>query len=504
MTEPVLRVEGLTKSFAGVRALDDVSLDVRPREVIGLIGENGAGKSTLLKVLAGVLRADHGRILVRGTPVKLANVAAAAAYGIGIVFQEQAVLPNVTVAENILLGHEGRAVRAGLYDWRTLYALAATQLDKLGARISPSALTATLSFGERQLIEIARALAIEERTRHEPIILFDEPTSMLDAGGIETVLGQIERLRQRASVVFVSHRLDEVLRVSDRICVMVNGRCVATRDRAMCSIADLERLMLGRELDGGYLQQSPSSMHGPKVRLSVHALGRRNSYQGVSFELHAGEVLGIAELAGSGGQSLCRTLFGVERGDTGEIVLDGRPVRLRGPSDAVRLGIGYVPAERRLEGIVGGLGICENMTLAHLDELLRGPFIDLAEERQLVKSWIERLRIRVPAADTPAHDLSGGNQQKVVLAKWLIGRKLKILILDHPLRGLDIGAKAEMFALIREFARAGLGVLLIADTVDEVMALSHSIVVMKDGFVSTHFPASAAKPSRLQVLERMV
>jgi len=504
VTEPVLRVEGLSKSFAGVCALDDVSIDVRPREVIGLIGENGAGKSTLLKVLAGVLRADRGRIIVRGTPVSSVNVAAAAASGIGIVFQEQAVLPNVTVAENILLGHERRALRAGFYDWRTLYALAVTQLDKLGAGISPSALTATLSFGERQLVEIARALAIEERTRHEPIILFDEPTSMLDAHGTETVLGQIERLRLRASVVFVSHRLDEVLRVSDRICVMVNGRCVSTRDRAMCNIADLERLMLGRELDAAYQQQAPLSTHGRKVRLSVRALSRQNSYQGVSFELHAGEVLGIAALAGSGGESLCRTLFGAERADTGEIVLDGRAVRLREPADAVRLGIGYVPAERRLEGIVGGLGVRENMTLAHLDELRRGPFIDLAGEEQLVKSWIQRLRISTPAADTPAHDLSGGNQQKVVLAKWLIGRKLKLLILDHPMRGLDIGVKAEMFALIRELAREGLGVLLVADTVDEVMALSHSIVVMKDGVISGRFPATAAKPSRLQVLERMV
>ena len=503
MTEPVLHVEKLSKSFAGVRALDDVSLDVRPREVLGLVGENGAGKSTLLKVLAGVLRADRGRIIVRGMPVSPVNVVAAAAAGIGIVFQEQAVLPNVTVAENILLGHERPALRAGFYDWPRLYALAAAQLDKLGAKISPSAPTATLSFAERQMVEIARALAIEERTRHEPIILFDEPTSMLDANGTETVLEQIERLRRRASVVFVSHRLDEVLRVSDRVCVMVNGRCVATRDRAMCNVADLQRLMLGRELDAKY-QRQPLSAHGPKVRLSVRALGRRNSYHGVSFELHAGEVLGISELAGSGVQSLCRTLFGAERADTGEIVLDGRSVRLREPADAVGLGIGYVPAERRLEGIVGGFGVRENMTLAHLDEIRRGPFIHLAGERQVVKSWIERMRIRTPTVDAPAHDLSGGNQQKVVLAKWLVGRKLKVLILDHPSRGLDVGAKAELFALIREFARAGLGVLLVADTVEEVMALSDSIIVMKDGVVSGRFPASAAKPSRLQILERMV
>ena len=504
MIEPILRVEGVSKSFAGVRALDDVSIDVRAGEVIGLIGQNGAGKSTLLKVLAGILRADRGSIVVRGTPVTLANVGAAAASGISIVFQEQALLPNVTVAENILLGHESPALHAGFYNWRTLYALAAAQLDKLGARISPSALTATLSFGERQLVEIARALAVEERTRHAPIILFDEPTSMLDPKGIEAVLGQIERLRQRASIVFVSHRLDEVLRVSDRICVMVNGRSIAIRNRDTCKVADLERLMLGRELDAEDDQQVPLLKPGAKVILSVRGLTRHSSYQDVSFELHSGEVLGIAELAGSGGESLCRTLFGAERADAGEIILEGRQVRLRQPADAVRLGIGYVPAERRLDGIIGSLGVRENMTLAHLDDLRRGPIIDMAREREVVKSWIERMQIRTPEADTPAQDLSGGNQQKVVLAKWLVGRKLKVLILDHPLRGLDVGVKAEMFSLIRELAEAGLGVLLLADTVDEVMALSHSIIVMKDGFVSGRFSATAAKPSRLQVLERMV
>ena len=504
MTEPVLRVEGLSKSFPGVRALDDVSIDVRAREVVGLVGENGAGKSTLLKVLAGLHRADHGRIVVHGRSVSPRNVAEAAGLGIGLVFQEQSLLPNLTVAENILLGHEGGALRAGFYDWNALDALAAVQLDKLGAQIEPSAQIDTLSFAERQLVEIAKALAIEERTQHEPIILLDEPTSMLDAGDIEIVLTQVERLRERASVVFVSHRLDEVLRVSDRIHVMTNGRCVATCDRKTCNITDLQRLMLGRELDFGHEQQTRLlPMREPRVRLSIRALSHRNSYRAVSFELHAGEVLGIAGLTGSGCESLCRTLFGAEAADAGEVVLDGKPVRFREPADAVRLGIGYVPAERRLEGIVADLSVRENMTLAHLDEVRRGPLIDRTREQALVKRWIARLGIKTPGPETAAYHLSGGNQQKVVLAKWLIGQKLRVLILDHPMRGLDVGAKAEMVAMIREAAQTGLGVLLIADTVEELMALSHSIIVMKDGVVSAHFSADA-KPSQLQILERMV
>lgn len=239
-------------------------------------------------------------------------------------------------------------------------------------------------------------------------------------------------------------------------------------------------------------------------RLSVHALSRAGSYQSVSFELRAGEVLGIAGVEGSGRESLCRTLFGAEAPDSGEIVLDGQPVRLARPADAVRLGIGYVPAERHVEGIVAGLSVRENMTLAHLDQLRRGPFIDLAREKALVGSWIARLRIKPCTAHTPVHHLSGGNQQKLVLAKWLIARTPKILILDHPLRGLDIGAKAEIVPLIRQLATSGIGIVLIADTFDELIALSDAILVMRDGVVSGHFPAAAAKPSELQILERMV
>lgn len=519
MSEPILRVECLSKHFADIRALDQVSLEVRAHEVIGLIGENGAGKSTLLKVLAGLCRPDGGQIVLRGKTVHLKSVAEAAAAGIGMVFQEQSLLPNLSVAENILLGHEDAALRAGFYRWKTLRALAQVQLDKLACDISPTAPTDSLSFAERQMVELAKVLAIEERTPYEPIILLDEPTAMLDPAQIETVLEQIERLRRRASVVFVSHRLDEVLRVCDRIYVMADGRCVAQRERDGCRIDDLRRLMLGRTTDvesaiepaiepaitsgAAPDQPAPLMMHRPASSLSVRALSRAGSYRAVSFELRAGEVLGIAGAANSGRESLCRTLFGAEQPDAGEIVLDGQPIRLHQPADAVRLGIGYVPAERAAEGIVAGLSVRENMTLAHLDDLRRGPFIDHARERTLVASWIARLRIKLRSPETPAHHLSGGNQQKLVLAKWLIGRQPKFLILDHPLRGLDVGARSEMISLIGELARGGIGIVLIADSFDELRAMSDSIIVMKDGVVSACFPATA-KPTELQILERMV
>ena len=614
MSQAVLRVEGVSKRFSGILALDQVSIEVREHEVVGLVGANGAGKSTLLKVLAGLCRPDCGRIVLRGQAITLKDVCAAADAGIGMVFQEQSLLPNLSVAENILLGHEGAVLRAGFYNWSALHALAAAQLDKLGCAISPSAQTDTLSFAERQVIELAKVLTLEERAQHPPVILLDEPTSMLDAGQLEIVLARIERLRGRACVVFVSHRLDEVLRLCDRIYVMRDGRCVAERAREGCKAADLQQLMLGPGIEddrqgmpgstsqsatmdsarlsfhliaphshplprgiGVYNSPSPPPPAGAWVsahlrkrsglgkptplqgstkpllhhaarnpcfahnplppagegaffrlakmdgyllspeeemrlhtdscrinRLSVHALSRAGSYQAVSFELRAGEVLGIAGVEGSGRESLCRTLFGAEAPDSGEIVLDGQPVRLAEPADAVRLGIGYVPAERHVEGIVAGLSVRENMTLAHLDQLRRGPFIDLAREKALVGSWIARLGIKPCTAQTPVHHLSGGNQQKLVLAKWLIARTPKILILDHPLRGLDIGAKAEIIPLIRQLATSGIGIVLIADTFDELIALSDAILVMKDGVVSGHFPAAAAKPSELQILERMV
>ena len=508
MNEAILRAEGVSKRFAGIQALDGVSLDIRPHEVVGLIGENGAGKSTLLKTLAGICRPDSGRIVLRGRPITLSSLVDAREVGIAMVFQEPSLLPNLSVAENILLGHEDAALRAGFfYDWPALHTLAAAQLAKLDANIPPSARTDTLSLAERQVVELAKALAIEERTQHEPVILLDEPTAMLDAEQSEIVLAQIERLRTRACVVFVSHRLDEVLRVCDRVYVMTNGRCVAQRDRANCQIADLQSLMLGRQesveqesIEYGQRAQARS----PVVRLSVHALCRVGSYHAVSFELHAGEVLGIAGTKGSGRESLCRSLFGAEQPDSGEIVLDGQAIRLSEPADAVQLGIGYVPSERRAEGIVGELSVRENMTLAHLAELRKGPFIDLAREKELVGKWIERLRIKPRTPATPAHHLSGGNQQKLVLAKWLITRTPKILILDHPFCGLDIGAREEVIALMRELTHSGIGILLITDTSDELIALSDNILVMKDGLVSGRFSAVADKPSELQILEQMI
>ena len=504
MNTSVLRVERLSKSFDGVRALDGVSIDVGPHEVVGVLGENGAGKSTLLKVLAGLCRPDAGEITVRGRTMRFRGPRDAAAAGISMVFQEQSLVPNLNVAENIMLGHEDAALRGGFYDWKKLHALGEVQLGKLDARIAPSALTETLSFAERQMVELAKALAIEERTPHEPLILLDEPTSMLDDEQARVVLLAIERLRSRASMILVSHRLDEVLRVCDRVYVLAGGRCVGQRHRGACTKTELQGMML---LQPSHGRSSPAPQAGRDVSavvLHVSELSRAGRYRGVSFELRAGEVLGIAGAAGSGRESLCRALFGAEVPDSGEMVLDGRRVRWSEPADAVRHGIGYVPAERSTEGLVAGMSVAENMTLAHLDELQRGPFIPLGPEKALVRHWMARLAIQPGTGETQAQWLSGGNQQKLVLAKWLITHKLKVLILDHPWRGLDVSAKAEAVDVIHEFARAGIAMVLITESIDDLIASSDSLIVMKNGMVSGVFKGGPAKPPELRVLECML
>lgn len=505
MSSPVLRVEGVSKAFPGLKALDNVSIEIRPHEVVGLIGENGAGKSTLLKILAGLYAPDSGRIALRDKDVRLKSVADAADKGIGMVFQEQSLLPNITVAENIMLGHEGEAQRFGIYDWPKLFSLAGAQLAKVGSKIDPSAQTDSLSFGERQVVELAKVLAIEERTRHEPIILFDEPTSVLEAEEVEIVLQQIRRLRERASVVFISHRLDEVLKVADRVYVMTGGRCVAERTRDACDAAELQQLMLGRELSSEYGRRvQGQSALVDDVRLRVAGLSSGHDFKDVSFDVRRGEILGIAGVGGSGREEVCRAIFGAHAFDSGTIALDGKPVNFSDPSQAVTAGIGYLPSERRIEGVVGGMSVRENMTLAHLRAIMRGPVIDTGKEKQLANRWIERLSIKTRSTETQVGLLSGGNQQKVALTKWLIADNPRVFILDHPMRGLDVGAKAEIFGLIRDLAKAGIAIILIADTLDELIALSDTILVMRDGAITGRFDARDTPPTQLQILEQMI
>lgn len=507
-TAPVnaLEVRGLVKHYPGVKALDGVDLVVRQNEVLGLAGENGAGKSTLLKALVGLVRPDAGEIWVRGEKVRLKSVVDAADHGIGMVFQEQSLVPNLTAAENIVLGSEGPGVRRGIYRWETMRRLAQEQLDKIGSHIDPLARTDSLSFAERQMVEIAKVLRIEERTSNPPVIILDEPTSVLESKEIETLFTQVRRLREFASVVFVSHRLDEVLDVCDRVAVLRGGQSVGEMPTADAAPTDLHRLMIGSTGSDDHYHEGLSQRSAAEAepRLVVKGLCGK-TFRDVDLEVRAGEIVGIVGVHGSGREDVCRALFGAEPTLAGEVTLDGEKLDLSGTRAAVASGVGYVPAERKIEGMVGPMSVADNMTLTKQKSRCAGPMVVPQKQAALVDKWIERLSIRTPHRGTQIGRLSGGNQQKVVLARWLVAGDIRLLLLDHPTRGLDIGARSEVYRLMRELADSGVATVLLADSLEEAIGMSDRIVVMNDGRATTEVACpSGGKPTPLDLVKEMV
>ncbi|GAA4704278.1 ribose transport system ATP-binding protein [Promicromonospora umidemergens] len=506
-----LEVRGLVKSYPGVKALDGVDLVVRQHEVLGLAGENGAGKSTLLKALVGLVRPDGGEIWVRGEKVRLRSIVDAADHGIGMVFQEQSLVPNLTAAENIVLGSEGPGVRRGVYRWNTMRRLAQEQLDKIGSHIDPLARTDTLSFADRQMVEIAKVLRIEERTSHPPVIILDEPTSVLESKEIETLFTQVRRLREFASVVFVSHRLDEVLDVCDRVAVLRGGRSVGEVPAADAAPAELHRMMIGSTGGDDHYHGASAAVRSdersdePRTpRLVVRGLSGK-TFRDVDLDVHAGEIVGIVGVHGSGREDVCRALFGAEPTTAGEVVLDGERLDLSGTRAACAAGVGYVPAERKTEGMVGPMSVADNMTLTKQHSRCTGPLVRPRKQATLVDRWIERLSIRTPHRGTAIQRLSGGNQQKVVLARWLVAGDVRLLLLDHPTRGLDVGARSEVYRLMRELAGSGVATVLLADSLEEAIGMSDRIIVMSDGRATTEVAAPAGgKPTPLDLVKEMV
>ena len=505
-TVPALEVRGLVKHYPGVKALDGVDFVVRQNEVLGLAGENGAGKSTLLKALVGLVRPDAGDIYVRGEKVRLRSVVDAADHGIGMVFQEQSLVPNLTAAENIVLGSEGRGVRRGVYRWEAMRKLAQEQLDKIGSSIDPLAKTDTLSFADRQMVEIAKVLRIEERSQHPPVIILDEPTSVLESKEIETLFTQVRRLREFASVIFVSHRLDEVLDVCDRVTVLRGGRSVGDVQTAGAAPAELHRMMIGSTGSDDHYHDGVAERTGEpaRPRLTVRGLSGA-TFRDVDLDVHAGEIVAIVGVHGSGREDVCRALFGVEPTTAGEVTLDGEVLQLSGTRAACAAGIGYVPAERKIEGMVGPMSVAENMTLTRQKSRCSGPLVSPRKQASLVDGWIQRLSIRTPHRGTAIQRLSGGNQQKVVLARWLVGGDIRLLLLDHPTRGLDIGARSEVYRLMRELSNNGVATVLLADSLEEAIGMADRVLVMNDGRVSTEVACpSGAKPTPLDLVKEMV
>jgi ribose transport system ATP-binding protein len=470
---PLVEVRGISKRFPGVRALDDVSLAVAPGEVLAIIGENGAGKSTLLKILAGVQPPDSGELLVDGQPVRFRGVEDALARGIALIHQELNLADNLDLAGNIFLGREPR--RFGLLDLAGMHREAAGWLGRVGLDLDPATPLARLPIGRQQLVEIAKALSTNAR-----LLIMDEPTSSLSARETETLFRVVKDLRSRGvSVIWISHRLGEVKELADRVVVLRDGKNAGEiTDRAEIEHDRMIRMMVGRDIDR--LARRPSHPAGDVV-LAVEGLRTpAHPARAVSFEVRAGEIVGIAGLVGAGRTELLTTLFGITPAVAGSVAVAGRPVTPSSPIDAIRAGLALVPEDRKQEGLVLEMAVRENMSLAALWGESWAGFIDTAAERQLAVEMIPALAIKTPGDRQVVQFLSGGNQQKVVLAKWL-AMKPQVLLLDEPTRGIDVGAKAEIYDLVHRLAGEGLAVLFVSSEMEEILSLADRALVMHEG-----------------------
>jgi rhamnose transport system ATP-binding protein len=470
-----LRASGVTKAYAGVQALTGASLELRAGEVHALVGENGAGKSTFIKILTGAVQPDGGEIVVGGRTITHHSPRAARAAGIAAIYQQPALLPELTVAENIALGWE-RSRLSGRVDWCERRRRASELLDRVGARIDPEAEAGELSMPEQQLVEIARALGAEAR-----VLIFDEPTASLAEEEVVNLFQVIGQLRARGvGMIYISHRLDELPLIADRVTVLRDGRTLGTHDMSAVNREQLIQMMVGRELSSVFPKRP---VPVGDVVLELRAVGcAATGLHDVSLTVRAGEIVGLSGLVGAGRTELARAVFGLTPADAGDIRVRGRSVRIGSPADAIAAGIAYVPEDRRRHGVVLEMPVCENITLATLDNLSRFSALNFRRERELASDYIRRLGVKTPSVRTLVSALSGGNQQKVALSRWLLTRP-SILILDEPTQGIDVGAKAEVHALMVELVTEGVAILMISSELPEILGMSDRIAVMHAGTV---------------------
>ncbi len=477
--EPFLVAEGISKRFPGVVALDRVDFDLRPSEVHVLLGENGAGKSTLVKILAGAYRPDEGEIRLDGVPVRAHTPSAARLAGISTVYQELALAPDMSVAQNIFLGREATHGRGAILDIEEMRARTRELLHLLDLDVEPDEPVRRLSLAKRQGIEIVRALAWKSRA-----LIMDEPTSSLSSHETEELFARVARLTaEGVGVIYISHRLEEIERIADRVTVMRDGRVVATVPRGAVDQAELIRLMVGRQLSETFPLRVPRP--GDEM-LRVEDLSVPETVHGVSFSVRAGEVLGIAGLIGAGRTETLRAVVGLDPKSAGRIFVAGRPVDIRSPRDALGARIGLVPEDRHAQGLVLGMSVQQNITLASLKMCSRRGFLAFRALRDLAERYIARLRIKVAGPSVSVGTLSGGNQQKVVIARALAAGS-DVVLLDEPTRGIDVGAKAEIYELVAELAREGKAIVLVSSELTEILGLADRIAVMREGRISRTF-----------------
>jgi rhamnose transport system ATP-binding protein len=486
----VLALEHATKSFGAVHALEDGSIELLPGEAHGLVGENGAGKSTLVKILAGVHRPESGRLLIDGDEAIFDNTRQSQQAGIAIIFQEPTLFPDLSVAENIFIGSQPLKVGHRI-DSRKMRRETVTLFDRLGVRMDPDRPARGLSIADQQLVEIAKALTSDAR-----VIVMDEPTAALTITEVERLFGIARALRdQGAAVLFVSHRLEEVFDLCQRVTVMRDGRHVWTKPIGELTTGSIIHAMVGRDMDALFPKEEAE--RGKPV-LRVERLTREGVFTDISFDVHAGEIVALAGLVGAGRSEIARAIFGIDRADAGTVAVNGKKLRHGSPAAAMSAGVGLVPEDRRQQGLIMDLSIQRNVALASLGRVQKLGLIPFGAERRFASDWVTRLQLRYGRMTNPVWTLSGGNQQKVVLAKWL-ARRPRVLIVDEPTRGIDVGTKAEVHRLLSDLAGQGVAVLMISSELPEVLGMADRVIVLFEGRVTGEFGRAEANEDAIML-----
>ena len=491
----ILKAEDITKTFPGVIALDSVSIEVKQGEIVGIAGENGAGKSTLLNIIAGIYQPDGGRLYLRSEPYSPFNYQHANKHGVFMVFQEQGLVPSLYVYENLFLANEENFITNGVLNKKKMMSEAVEAMASLNLQIDPTKLTWNYSFHERQMIEISKAFTLTKILNIEmPLILLDEPTSGLSDAEIEILFNKVKEYSERASFIFISHRLSELITLCDRLYIFKDGRNIKSLNTTRTTEEDIHEYMVGRKRESKFYRENLQITNTGEVIFTADNLSKSGAFSDVTLGLRRREILGIGGVVGCGKTELGLCIAGIEKFDRGGLSIDGNIIHKVTLKNMMRKGVGYVPGDRKNEGIIGYLPVNWNITLPSIPDIkLWGlPLLNIKKENDITRTFISKFRIKSPRITSMCYSLSGGNQQKVLMAKW-VAKNLKVIILDNPTRGIDVGAKEEIYTILRELVKQGLSLILITDDLLELIGLSNRIIIMKDGVITNEFDSPPDK-----------